>query len=146
MSSSKRAFDESLLSGFLDGVLTQSDEQKVRLHLEDSVEARRVLDELRSVRALTLDAEFASVPDDQWDERPRGAVSRTSFRMGWVLMSIWLVVCVSVGLWLFAVGPDHLLSKVLVFTGLSGVGLLFLSVLTDRIRRLRSDRYRGVER
>ena len=146
MSGSKRSFDESLLSGFLDGALTQSDEQKVRLHLEDSVEARRVLEELRSVRVLTLDAEFAAVPDDQWDERPRGAVSSASFRVGWLLMSIWIIVSAGVGLWLFAIGPDHLLSKIVVFTGLSGVGLLFLSVLTDRIRRLRSDRYRGVER
>ena len=45
-----RAFDETLISGHLDGELTQSAEQKVRLHLEDCGFCSRLYDELEAMR------------------------------------------------------------------------------------------------
>jgi len=139
-------FDESLLSGYLDGVLTQADEQKVRLFLEESEDARKVLDELKSVRNLTLASDFARVADDQWDEQPQGGASGAAFRIGWTLFLLWLVAGLSFVAYQFATGPESIFSKAFVFVGVSGVSLLFLSVLIDRLKRLGSDRYRGVKR
>jgi len=38
------------------------------------------------------------------------------------------------------------LEKLLIFGGLTAFGLLFLSVLIDRIKAARTDRYWGVEK
>jgi hypothetical protein len=39
-----------------------------------------------------------------------------------------------------------LLEKTLIFGGLAAFGLIFLSVLLDRIKTARTDRYREVEK
>lgn len=72
MTDTPHEFDEAILSGYLDGELTQGDEQRVRLHIEHCAGCGIVIDELRKLREATMNSNF-QVPDDtQWDETPRG--------------------------------------------------------------------------
>ncbi len=67
-------FDETLLTGLLDGVLTPSEEQELHLRLERDAHARRLYIELRSVRQAALDT--------PWDDAPvEGAGSRRNARL-----------------------------------------------------------------
>ena len=141
-----RRFAEELLSGYLDGALTQGDEQRVRLHVEDCAECRARVREMSELREVTMSTRFAVPTDDQWDERPRGTLSLWSRRLGWVLVVAWLLGITAFVLWEIAVGPQGLLEKTLVFGGLTGALLLFVSILVDRLRTLPGDRYRGVSR
>ena len=141
-----RPFDETLLTGYLDGVLTQADDQQVRLHLEGCVDCRRLIDEMRETREATMTSRFELPADDQWDERPRGLASRLSRGVGWVLLLCWAVGMLGllVGhLWSDAM---PLTEKLLLFGGLSGGALLLLSVLIDRLKTIRDDPYRRVQR
>ena len=52
-------FDESLLSGYLDGELTQADEQRVRLRLEGDSEARTMVAEMQRIRQAARSTELA---------------------------------------------------------------------------------------
>ena len=140
------AFDETLVSGHLDGELTQAAAQKVRLHLEDCEYCRTVLEDLRTMREATMSTEFSTPDDTQWDERPRGTISLISRGFGWVLVIIWLVVTTLFGLWEFSQSSANLFEKMLVFGGLSGFALLFISVVLDRIAAARTDPYREVEK
>ena len=54
----ERSFDEALLSGYLDRALTQGDEQRVRVHVEDCGTCRTALDEMARLRDATLQTEF----------------------------------------------------------------------------------------
>lgn len=139
-----RRFDEELLSGFLDRALTQGDEQRVRLHLEDCPECRTRLAEMTALREITMSTRFAFPADDQWDETPHGPVSLWSRRLGWALLGTWAAGLACFLLWQMASGPEGLLEKSLVFGGLLGAALLFISVLSDRLRAMPSDRYRNV--
>lgn len=141
-----RSFDEALLTGYLDGVLTQADDQRVRLHLEECVDCQRLIDEMRETREATMTTRFELPADDQWNEAPRGLASRMSFGLGWVVLLIWAVGLV--GLVVGHLWSDDLplTEKLLVFGGLSGVALLLLSVLIDRLKTLRDDPYRRVQR
>jgi len=141
-----RRFAEELLSGYLDGALTQGDAQRVRLHLEDCSECRARVHEMSDLREVTMSTRFEVPADDQWDERPRGALSRASRGLGWVLLVAWAVAVAGFALWQLATGPEGLLEKTLVFGGASGAVLLFLSILADRLRTLAGDRYRGVSK
>jgi predicted anti-sigma-YlaC factor YlaD len=141
-----RPFAEDLLTGYLDGVLTQADDQRVRLHLEECAACRRLTNEMHKTREATMTTRFQLPADDQWDERPRGLVSRMSLGLGWVLLLSWAVGILGllVGhLWSDAV---PLTEKLLLFGGLSGAALLFVSVLIDRLKTMRNDPYRRVER
>jgi anti-sigma factor RsiW len=138
--------DEALLSGHLDGALTQQDTQRVRLHLEDCPECRRLYEELAALREVTMSSRFSTPSDDQWDERPRGPLSRLTFGIGWTVLLAWLVGLAGFAIGQLWTGPESLAEKLLVFGGLAGVGLLLLSVLIDRLAALGSDRYREVEK
>ena len=146
MNSCGRSFAEDLLSGYVDEALTQGDEQRVRLHLEDCTGCARLVQDMKENREVTMTTQFKTPADDQWDERPRGLFSALSFGAGWLIIAIWVVVTASFGLWQLATGPEDLLAKLLIFSGLSAVGLLFLSVLIDRIKTLKTDRYRKVQK
>ncbi|MGD8439662.1 MAG: zf-HC2 domain-containing protein [Holophagae bacterium] len=139
-------FDQTLLSGALDGELTQAAEQRVRIHLEDCTACRAVYEELTTLREATMTTELDQPKDLQWDERPRGLFSGLSRGVGWLVLAVWAVGTAGFGLWQLATGPDDLAAKVIVFGGVFGVGLLFLSILIDRVRSARTDRYREVQK
>jgi anti-sigma factor RsiW len=139
-------FDEALISGHLDGELTQAAEQRVRLHLEDCEHCRTVLAELQALRATTMSTEFHQPDDSQWDERPRSGLSLLARRTGWVVAVVWAVFLAAYALWHFWQGSANLAEKILVFGGLSALVLLFTSVLLDRLRAARNDPYREVEK
>ena len=141
-----RSFDEALLSGTLDGVLTQGDDQRVRLHLEQCADCRRLMDELVETREATRTTRFALPTEDQWNEAPRGATSFMARGFGWALLMVWCVALAGYGLWEFLTSPGDFWVKLTVFGLLSGVGLLFISVLIDRIKASRTDRYNEVEK
>ncbi len=141
-----RSFDEALLTGFVDGALTQADEQRVRIHLEDCSECRTTVEDLQENREVTMTSRFETPPDDSWDERPRGLLSGLSFGIGWLMILAWAAVMASFALWQIFTGPENLLVKLMIFGGLSGFALLLLSVLIDRLKVLPTDRYRGVKK
>lgn len=141
-----RAFDETLITGYLDGELTQATEQKVRIHLEDCADCAALLDELRTLREATMSTEFSKPDDTQWDERPRGRVSWLVRSTGWVLAILWLVVVGGYALWEFWQTPTNPVERLLVVGGLSAFALLFVSVVLDRIKAARTDPYREVEK
>jgi anti-sigma factor RsiW len=142
----EHGFDEALLSGYLDGMLTQQDTQRIRLHLESCTSCRRVVDEMKSIREVTMTSTSSTPPDDQWDERPRGGVSRLSFGLGWAIVIAWIVGLIGFALGQLWSGPESLTEKLLIFSAITGFALLLLSVVIDRLKRFQSDRYRRVEK
>ena len=142
----RRNFDEALLSGYLDGVLTQADRQRVRLHLEECVSCRRLTEEMAKIRDVTISTLFKLPADDQWDETPQGPLSRVTQGLGWTILLVWLVGMAGFTAGQLWSGPEALLQKLLVFGGVAGFALLFISVLIDRLRTLRTDPYRRVEK
>ena len=146
MTDMQHNFDESLLSGYLDGELTQGDAQRVRLHLEGCVECQNVIDELRKLRETTMDTDFQVPEDTQWDERPRSGLSGWFRSIGWLVAVVWAVGMTGWLSYLMATDSENWWEAALWFAFLAGGTLLFLSVLIDRLRVRRTDPYRKVEK
>lgn len=146
MTTCMRPFAAELLSGYVDEALTQGDEQRVRVHLEDCPACAAMVREMKENREITMTTEFKTPADDTWDERPRGLASGLSFGLGWIMLVVWLAGTVGYCLWQFATGPENLVAKLLIFSGLLALALLFLSVLIDRLGSLRTDRYLKVKK
>lgn len=141
-----RSFDAALLSGWLDGALTQGDEQRVRIHLEDCECCRTQVERMRQLREVTMSTEFRVPPDDQWSERPRTAGSRLSLGTGWTIVIVWALALAGYGAWGLWTSDEGLVEKLLVFGGWTGFGLLFVGVLLDRLKVMKTDRYREVQK
>jgi len=139
-------FDERLLTAYLDGELTQDDQQRVRIHVEDCPHCAALLEDLQRIREAAMNTTFATPPDEQWNEAPRTATSGALRRLGWWLVIPWVVVLGAYALYEAWLGAAGALERVLVFGGISALALLFLSVLLDRLRDARGDRYREVKR
>ncbi len=141
-----RSFDEELISGYLDGALPQMDAQRVRLHVEDCNACKNLLGELETLRETARTTRFHAPDAGEWPELPKTRAGRFSRTAGWVVLIAWLVVVSVLALWrLVTQNGDPL--EIFLALGLPGaVLLLFLSVLLDRLRELKTDRYTGVHR
>lgn len=139
-------FPEELLSGHLDRELSQGEDQRVRIHLEDCDPCRRTYEELRELREASMTTPFSTPPDAQWDERPRSGGSGLLRGAGWTLLIVWLFAVLGFGVWQWIQHPATLWERFLTFAGVTGVLMLFLSVLLDRIRAAKTDKYRRIEK
>jgi predicted anti-sigma-YlaC factor YlaD len=146
MTTCPNGFAEALVTGHLDGELTQADAQRVRLHLEDCAHCRSLLDRLEEIREAAMTTEFAQPNDTQWDERPRGLADGALRGLGWIALVAWLVLVCAFGAWTVWTEAEGVLERIMIFGGVSAFVLLFLSVLVDRLRTARGDRYREVKR
>jgi len=139
-----RSFDEALLSGYLDGALVQTDEQRVRLHLEDCSSCRTLVAELRAAREETISTTFETPRDDEWPEAPQSGTSRLARGIGMPLALAWLILTIGYAVWEGWQNSEHSVERVIVVGGISAFVLLFLGVLLDRLKATKTDRYRGV--
>lgn len=146
MSELKHGFDEALISGYLDGELTQRDDQRVRLHLEDCADCRSIADGMRKLKEATMTSEFQVPEDTQWDEKPRGGISGFLSNFGWMIVIAWAIALTGYLVWLVATDAENLLEAILVFGLWLGFGLVFLSVLIDRLKTFKTDPYRRIEK
>ena len=141
-----RPFDEELLSGYLDGALPQASAQRVRIHLEDCTDCAQLHDEMRTLREAARSTHFEVPAESEWPELPQSGPSWFSRSLGWTVLITWTLVVTAIALWRFLSShPDPL--DVFMTLGLpGGLVLIFISVFLDRLKDLKTDRYRGVHR
>lgn len=142
----ERSFDEVLLSGYLDDALTQAEAQRIRVHLEDCAVCRDLVEELASLRDAARTTTFQEPDDAAWPELPKTRISRFSRSLGWLVVVSWVAVVAVLALWRFVSRAGDPLEVFIVLGLPGGFVMLFASVLLDRLRELKTDRYRGVFR
>ena len=145
MSQAEHGFDEALISGYLDGELTQGEAQRVEVHLQDCPRCRALADELASMKEATMSSEFR-IPDDGWDEAPRSGLSRTLRNLGLAVGLVWLAGLGAWLIWEVAQDPEAVMGLFLVGGILVATALLLGSAVIDRRRSMKHDRYRRIQK
>ncbi|HJN44029.1 MAG: hypothetical protein CL477_11670 [Acidobacteria bacterium] len=141
-----RTFDEALLSGHLDGALVQGDEQRVRVHLEDCGTCRTLVEELAEVREATMSSTFNIPGDHEWSEAPRTEASRLIRGLGWPLVIAWAILVGGYAIWQGWLESENLVEQLILVGGVSGFAMLFLGVLLDRLKAMKTNPYREVRK
>ncbi|MBI1354517.1 MAG: hypothetical protein GC160_09230 [Acidobacteria bacterium] len=138
---------DQMLSAYLDGELTQQDSQRVRIHLENSPDARRQLEQLRTLQMATRSLAFPTPPDERLDALEQSLSVQGPRRLGWGLLAGGVVTLLLLVLVRLATLPDVPLYVKLIL-GAIGIGfaLLLGSVARQRWLELPYDRYRGIKR
>jgi len=149
MVNQKRLSDQhvgELLSGYIDGELTQQERQRVTLHCEGCGECRQNLAELRTLRERIGKSHLSEVGEDKWRETMKDPTVQTSRRIGWILFVAGILVVAGVGLlgFIFSEGTSVWMKLVLVAI-YGGLALLLFSVLRQRLIERKTDKYKDVE-
>jgi anti-sigma factor RsiW len=131
------------LMRYIDGELPPERARAVEAELETDTELRR---DHRIFSRMKSDLEtMGRAMDTQrtaWD-----AVNRRLTRpVGWILFLAGLALWVAYAVYAFITGPEALWEKLAVAAVVVGLLMLLLSVAVDRLRDLKSDPYREIQR
>lgn len=149
MSGDRETVDEhvgELLSGLMDGELTQQQRQRVQAHCDRCSQCAEELSSLKNIRRTLGSAQLSETGTDHWRERMSESGVGAVRGAGWMLLIAGLLVAGAV--FLFAFLTDNsisLLYKVLMAAIYGGLGLLFVSVLRQRLIERKTDKYKDVE-
>ena len=135
-----------LLSGYLDGELTQQEAQKVILLLESDSEYKQLHDEMAAMRHEVQSLSLQDSELEHLDKLFQEPVAKTSRMFGFALIAVSSFAIVSFILYsVFINAAISLLIKIAI--GLLGTGslLLLFSVLRQRMISNKKDKYNRVK-
>jgi len=135
-----------LLSGYLDGELTQQEAQKVSLLLESEPDYRQLHDEMSAMRQEVQSLSLQENELEHLDRLFEEPVAKTTRLFGFALIGISSVILVAFIIYsVFINAAISLLVKLAI--GLLSLGSLFLlfSVLRQRLTSSKSDKYNRVK-
>lgn len=133
---------EPMLSAYLDDELDPQERAEVERHLDRCAGCARELDELRGVVHAAEELAAPSVDDAAWDAFLDKVYNRLERRLGWILLLIGVIAVAGLILYEAVVLPwAPPAVKVLCAVPFAGLGVLFVSVLRQRLHVARSDRY-----
>jgi len=135
-----------LLSGYIDGELTQGSRQRVALHLDGCATCRKEYDDLVRLRNGVREIDFDELSPSEWSAIMNDLGVRSSRGAGWLLLLAGSIIVVGYGAYEFATDDAV---PALINTGIAGVvfgfAFLLLSVLRQRLIARKSDKYEDVE-
>lgn len=137
---------EVLITGYLDGELTQQESQQVRLHIEGCKSCSKTYTELKQMKTEMSELSYPQTDAEQLAALENDLVTKTGQWSGWVLLLIGLLVMLGFGMYEFWTDPD-VPGVVRFFYGAFQLGMLilFAIVLRQRLKTYRNDKYRKVK-
>ena len=137
---------DELLSGYIDGELTQQERQRVDVHCDECAECRGSLHELKVLRDAVGKAHLGEMGKDKWREQMNDPTVKAIRGIGWLLLIGGVLVITGIGLYLFITDSSMSLGeKLLAGSIYGGLAALFVSVLRQRLIERKSDKYKDVE-
>lgn len=135
-----------LLSGYVDGELTQQDRQLVSLHCEQCSECRENLASLRELRERIGHSKLSELGEDKWRETMDDTTVQLTRGIGWILFIAGMVIVIGIGLFAFLFASDISIGmKLLMIAIYGGLAMLLFSVLRQRLIEYKTDKYKDVE-
>ena len=142
--------DAPLLSAYVDGELEGSDVARVEAHLKADAGARAEVERLRAFNRLTAGLQLREAPPEDWEVFWRSAYNRAERSLGWILFGAGVLVAGAWALWHAAVAVFAstlpVVVKAGVMAGATGLLVLLVSVLRERMSTRRRTRYDDIVR
>lgn len=138
---------KELITKYIDGYLKEVEMRKL---IEENPEIMSELKEMKELKEV-IDMLKPVDPDKKWEDFTRSLYSRIERGIGWIFLSIGLIITISFGLILFVQEmlketeiPMYL--KIGIFSLVFGLVVLLVSILKERIFMSKYDKYKEVER
>lgn len=139
------------ISGYLDGELTPEECNAFEREVERNPDLAREFEELRAMQEITAGMKLRELPDQIWERYWRDTYNRLERNVGWILLSLGVIILVTVGL--FALATTLLQDastpwwiRLAIGAVCGGLAMLFVSVVRERLFMRKHDPYRKVQR
>ena len=141
--------NEPLLSGYLDGELTAGDRQRVELILDECETCSRYFKEINQLRRQVGGISYDKMTVTEKDEINKAVDGSVGAKVGQLLLLGGVIIVYGTGIVYLLRGlimSDEApwFVRVGVPTILVGVGILFFTVLFQRIQAAKTDKYKNV--
>ena len=137
---------EELLTGYLDGELTQQESQRVAVHIEQCENCRQTWRQLQQLQEAILETRYPNLEEETLNTVMNDLTSRNLQGLAWFALSAGLAMIVAFAIYAFWIDTSmpwyHKLAMSLIWGG--GIGL-FISVLRQRLIARKNDKYRRVK-
>ncbi len=138
---------KELITKYIDGFAKEEEIKKIIEENPEIIEEIKELKELKEVINMLKPVD----PDRKWEDFTKSLYSRIERSIGWIFLSIGLIITISFGLIQFI---QELLKdtelplyfKIGIFSLVFGIVVLIVSLLRERIFMSRYDKYKEVER
>ena len=138
---------EKLLILYIDSEVSEEERKVVESHLSSCSHCSKLKDQYLRIKETSSEISLANPPDEVMDGYWTYISSKLSRGGGWIFLIIGSVILIFYAIYQVAVDPSlNSLVKITVAAIVIGIVLLFISVLIDRIKDLKTDRYRGIEK
>jgi len=149
MTSNTRSIDEhvgEMLSGYIDGELTQQQRQHVEVHCGACAACKKEIDELIDLRTDVGRAQLSEFGEDIWREKMNDSTVQASRGIGWLLVIGGVLIAAGIGIYEFVIDSSiGLTAKLIAGAIYGGIAVLFFSVLRQRLIERKTDKYKDVE-
>ncbi len=137
---------DELLSGYIDGELTQQERQRVEVHCDECTQCRGSLTDLRALRSAVGQARLGELGEDKWREQMDDTTVKATRGIGWLLLIGGVLVISGIGLFQFITASSMSFGEKLLAASIyGGLAALFISVLRQRLIERKTDKYKDVE-
>lgn len=137
---------EELLTGYLDGELTQQENQRVAVHIEQCEDCRKTWRQLQQLQQAVQETRYPNLEKETLETLMNDLTSKSLQGIGWFALSAGLAMIIAFAVYAFWIDTSmpwyHKLAMSLIWGG--GIGL-FVSVLRQRLIARKSDKYRRVK-
>jgi hypothetical protein len=135
-----------MLSGYIDGELTQQDRQRVEVHCAECPECAGTLAELKDLRERVGKSRLSELGEDLWRENMNNSTVRAARGAGWLFFVGGLLLAGGWAIFAFLFDSSITLGlKLFTVAVYGGLGILFVSVLWQRLVERKTDKYKDVE-
>ena len=137
---------EELISGYLDGELTQQESQKVSNHLEQCKACQKAYQELNDLQVTISTISYPDIEDKKIDKIMNDLTTKRIEGLSWFLIVTGLIMILTFGIYQFWFDRSISWPVRLIVSLLCGGGFgLFISVLRQKLFTRKKDKYRNVK-
>lgn len=141
----------ALMMAALDNELSSVEQAELERLLSSDKDLNREWDRLRAVKEVTKTMTFREPPEEVWDTYWVSVYNRTERGLGWILLSVGLLVLYGYGIWhwINALLSDESIPgfvRLALFAVMLGGAILLVSVIREKWFTGRKDPYKEVQR
>ena len=140
-----------MISAFLEGELNDEEKKQVEKHLAECTECQREYKELNQLEEVLSKMEFKKPSKEIWDVYWSSVYNRLERKIGWILLSIGLIILIFAGVYPalkgFITDPDKpLFLKIGLISVIGGGIIVFVSILREHLFFWKKERYKEIKK
>ncbi len=141
---------KTLLMGYLDAELTETEAERFEQHLKDCADCSAELAQFRRLKEVTQNMRVVAPDEKYWDVYWSNIYNRLERRVGWILMSLGSILLASYAVYALILELFEtqipLVVRIGVLALVVGLCTLLVSVLRERIFLAKADKYERIKR